>query len=206
VELTPRQESVLAVIIEYHRRYGYFPTVREIGGALGLAGPAGIHRILRILEAKGHILSTPGKKRSWRLAAGDPDRGLPVKGRIAAGEPLDVWESPDERIPLDPTFYGHEDCFALRVKGDSMIGRHIRDGDLAVIRPQTDVENGEIAAVIVAGVLPEAALKIIRKNPKSISLHSANPAYPPLRFSGTAAANIRIIGRYVGLIRIARQP
>ena len=83
-----------------------------------------------------------------------------------------------------------------------MIGRHIRDGDLAVIRPQADAENGAIAAVIVDAVLPEATLKIIRKNRKSISLHAANPAYPPIRCSGKAVGRIRIIGSYAGLIRM----
>jgi len=205
VDLSLRQKSVLDVIIRYYRRHGYFPTVREIGDKLGLAGPAGVHRILGVLEEKGYIVSTPGKKRSRRLAGGDPAHEMPVKGTIAAGEPLDVWDHPDERIPVDPLLYGGEDCFALRVKGNSMIGRHIRDCDLAVIRPQADVENGEIAAVIVDSLLPEATLKIIRKNRKSTSLHSANPAYPPLRFSGRAAGRIRIIGRYAGLIRVGQQ-
>lgn len=203
MELSSRQKSVLDVIIQYHRRHGYFPTVREIGDKLGLAGPAGVHRILGVLEEKGYIVSTPGKKRSRRLAGGYPAREMPVKGAIAAGEPLDVWEHPDERIPVDPLLYGHEGCFAVRVTGDSMIGRHIREGDLAVIRPQADVENGEIAAVLVAGMLTEAALKIIRKQRGLLELHSANPDYPPLQFFGRSRRKVRILGKYVGLIRRA---
>ncbi|MBS3756996.1 MAG: hypothetical protein KGY56_14975, partial [Desulfobacterales bacterium] len=82
---------------------------------------------------------------------------------IAAGEPLDVWDLPDDRIGVDPMLYGNGECFALRVKGDSMAGAHILDGDLAVIRPQADVDDGQIAAVLVAGILLEAKLKKVRK-------------------------------------------
>ncbi len=204
MELTFRQKSVLEAIRGYQRKNGVSPTVRELCNILGLAGPAGVHRILGVLENKGYIRSMPGKKRSWRLIEEDAAITMPVAGRIAAAAPLDVWDPPDECIPVDPLLYGDENCFALRVAGDSMIGSHIRDGDLAVIRPQPDVESGDIAAVVVEGVLPEATLKIFRKNPKSISLHSANPAYPPIRFSGKACAKIRVVGRYVGLIRIGR--
>ena len=102
---------------------------------------------------------------------------------------------------MDPTFYGHEGCFAVRVTGDSMIGVHIRDGDLAVIRPQQNVENGEIAAVLVEGLLTEATLKIVRKARSLLELHSANPDYPPLCFKGRARGRVKIVGKYAGLIR-----
>ncbi len=201
MELTPRQESVYRVICEYHRKYGYSPSVREICGKLGLAGPAGVHRILRVLEEKGVIRSAAGKKRSWVPLGLAEGQGMPVAGAIAAGKPLDVWDSPDGRIGVDPMLYGNEDCFALRVKGDSMIGEHILDHDLAVIRPRADVEDGEIAAVMVEGVLPEATLKKVRKKRNTLELHSANPAYPVMRFSGESKKKVRIVGKYVGLIR-----
>ena len=69
MELTPRQESVYKVILAYYRQHRFSPTVREIGEQLGLAGPAGIHRILKVLEARGYLSSTPGKNRSWRPVA-----------------------------------------------------------------------------------------------------------------------------------------
>ena len=203
MELTLRQESVFKIICEYHRECGFSPTVREICEDLGLAGPAGVHRILKVLEEKGYIKSTSGKNRSWRPVNPDPLHGMPVLGEIAAGEPLDIWNNMTEHLPVDPAFYGHGACFAVRVAGDSMIGAHIRDGDLAVIRPQPDVENGEIAAVLIEEMLLAATLKIVRKKRHTLELHSANTNYPPLRFSGRAREKVKIIGKYVGLIRKA---
>ena len=202
MELTPRQESVYRVICEYHRKYGYSPSVREIGQKLGLAGPAGVHRILGVLEEKGVIRSAAGKKRSW-VPVESPEAGMPVAGTIAAGKPLDVWDYPDERIDVDPMLYGNADCFALRVKGDSMIGAHILHGDLAVIWPQPDVDDGQIAAVLVEGILLEATLKKVRKRANTLELHAANPAYKTMRFYGAKRKKVKIIGRYVGLIRRA---
>ncbi|MCF8025804.1 MAG: transcriptional repressor LexA [Desulfobacteraceae bacterium] len=203
MELTPRQESVYRVICKYHREYGYSPSVREICQKLGLAGPAGVHRILGVLEEKGVIRSAAGKKRSWVPVGLAEGQGMPVAGTIAAGEPLDVWDNPDERIGVDPLFYGNEDCFALRVKGDSMAGAYILDGDLAVIRPQAVVDDGQIAAVLVEGILLEATLKRVRKTANTLDLHSANPAYKTMRFYGAKRKKVKIIGKYVGLIRKA---
>ncbi|MFP3999995.1 MAG: transcriptional repressor LexA [Desulfobacterales bacterium] len=201
MELTQRQESVYRVICGHYREYGYSPSVREICQKLGLAGPAGVHRILGILEEKGMIRSARGKKRSWVPVDQEKGQGMPVAGIIAAGEPLDVWDNPDERIWVDPMLYGHEGCFALRVSGDSMIGEHILDGDLAVIRPQEAVEDGEIAAVMVEGILTEAALKRVHKKDDVLELHSANRKYPVMRFFGDGKKRVRIVGKYVGLIR-----
>jgi repressor LexA len=201
MELTARQHSVYRVICDYHRQYGYSPSVREICEKLGLAGPAGVHRILGVLEEKGMIRSTAGKNRSWVPVVLEKEQGMPIAGTIAAGMPLDVWENPEERIGVDPKLYGDVQCFALRVSGDSMTGVHILDGDLAVIRPQADVEDGQIAAVIVEDILTEATLKKVRKKRNTIELQSANPAYPAMRFYGHKKKRVRIIGKYVGLIR-----
>ncbi|MFP4445533.1 MAG: transcriptional repressor LexA [Desulfosudaceae bacterium] len=203
MELTPRQQSVLDVIRDHYRRFGFSPTVREICERLGLAGPAGVHRVLRVLEDKGVIRSEPGKKRCWQPVLRPDVRDMPVAGRIAAGAPLDVWARPDERLPVAPELYGHRDCFALLVTGDSMIGAHIQDGDLAVIRPQPDVDSGEIAAVMIAGILPEATLKVVRKTRYTLELLAVNPDYPPLVFAGAEQARVGIVGKYVGLIRLS---
>ena len=200
MELTPRQKSVFDVICEYHRQNGFSPTVREICQRLGLSGPAGVHRILGVLEEKGYIRSSSGKKRSWRPVEAVADM-MPVAGRIAAGEPLDVWDSPVERIPVDPNLYGNTECFALRVIGDSMDGDHILDGDLAIIRPQPDVVDGRIAAVVVDGMFYEATLKKVRKFRNVLELHSSNPAYPVIGFSQNTRKRVRVVGQYVGLIR-----
>ena len=84
-----------------------------------------------------------------------------------------------------------------------MIDVHIQDGDLAIIRPQQRVENGEIAAVTVAGTLPEATLKIVHRDRYSLSLAPANPAYSPLVFKGPQRKRVAIIGKLVGVVRRA---
>ena len=201
VELTDRQRSVVGYIRSHQEEYGISPSVREICAHLGLNSPAGIHRILRILIEKGILISQPNKKRSWLLAGGPARKSIPLFGAIAAGEPIEARGDQEDSLPLDPGLFGSDSCFALRVKGDSMIDEHIMDGDLAIIRTQDDADNGRIVAVIVNDILPEATLKILRRRKKSIELLAANDLYPPLLFKGKEQKRIRIIGLFVGIIR-----
>ena len=206
MELTPRQLSVYEFILHHHQQYGMAPTVREICDAMGLRGPAGVHRILNILIDKGFIETIPGKKRAWRPvfspeAGWNAEKTLPLAGPIAAGSPISIYDHVEEYLPVDPALYGHESCFAVRVTGDSMIDAHIADGDLAILIPVADVDDGSIAAVIVDDLLTEATLKIIRRRKNAIELHSANKKYPPMVFKDKDRGKIRIVGLYVGLIR-----
>lgn len=200
-KLTERQASVLNFIRTHQQEYGISPTVREICAHLDLKGPAGIHRILHVLIEKGYLRSSAGKKRSWRLPGGPVRKTIPVIGRIAAGAPIEAMESREDELPMDPAVFGCETCFALRVQGDSMIEAHIAEGDLAIIRPQTVAENGQIVAVTVEELLLEATLKILRKTRSATELHSANSAYQPLVFKGRERRRIRIVGKFVGIIR-----
>jgi repressor LexA len=201
MNLTPRQKSVLEFIRTCQQRTGIVPSVREICAHLGLKGPAGIHRILRLLEKRGYLVSTPGKKRSWRLPGGLPRRSIPVLGGIAAGVPIHAQENREEELPVDPSLFGADECFALRIQGDSMVEAYIADGDLAIIRPQDNADNGQIVAVMVDNILPEATLKILRKKSTAVELHAANSRYPPLVFRGRQQGKIKILGRLVGVIR-----
>lgn len=207
MELTPRQLSVYEYILHHHQKHGMAPTVREICEDLGLKGPAGVHRILHILIDKGFIESMPGKKRSWRPVGGsnirlDEPKTIPLAGHIAAGTPISVYDHVEEFLPIDPALYGHESCFAVRVSGDSMIDAHIADGDLAIIVPVDDTDDGAIVAVIVDDLLIEATLKFIRRKRNVIELHSANRGYPPIVFKGRDRKKVRVVGKYVGLIRV----
>ncbi len=201
MELTKRQQEILNFIQASFRDRGVAPTIREICSHFGLKGPAGVHRILKVLEKKGYLASEPGKKRSWRLVAGHVYRSIPVVGRIAAGSPIDALENIEDELPFDPNFFGSEDCFGLKVQGDSMIEAHIAPGDIAIIRPQRDVEDGEIAAVMVNGLLPEATLKMVRRKNGALELISANRSYEPLVFAGREQEKVQIIGKLVGVIR-----
>jgi repressor LexA len=201
LKLTQRQEQVLLYIRSYQEKLGITPTIREICGHFGLKGPAGIHRILHVLVEKGYLIASAGKKRSWRIPGGPVGKTIPIIGRIAAGTPIMALENREDELPVDPSIFGSETCFALRVQGDSMIEAHIADGDLAIIRPQNQAESGQIVAVIVKNILHEATLKILRKTKGTTELHSANSAYPPMVFSGWQRGRIRIVGKFVGIIR-----
>ena len=200
-DLTPRQKSVLDFIIAFQQEHRMAPTVREICAHFGLRGPAGIHRILGVLKDQGYIISEPGKKRSWRVSVEHTGQGIPVVGAIAAGVPLEAIENFEEELAVSPALFGCDHCFGLRVKGDSMIEAHIPDGDLAIIRPQQRVENGEIAAVTVAGAQPEATLKIVCRDRYSLSLIPANSNLSPLVLKGPQRKGVAIIGKLVGVIR-----
>ncbi len=200
--ITRRQKEVLDFIRQHILKYGISPSVREICQHFGLKGPAGVHRILKVLERQGCLVSTPGKKRTWRLPdALFPGQGIPVLGSIAAGLPIEAQEDLAEVLPVDAALFGTEACFGLYVKGDSMVDAHITHGDIAVIQPAEEVEDGQIAAVLVDDMLPEATLKIFRKKKDRIELHAANPAYKPMIFKGEEAARVHVLGRLAGIIR-----
>ncbi|MDP2647212.1 MAG: transcriptional repressor LexA [Desulfobacterales bacterium] len=201
MKLTQRQEEILMYIRSHQEKLGMTPTVREICTHFDLNGPAGVHRILHVLVEKGHLMSTAGKKRSWRIPGLSVGKTIPLVGRIAAGTPILAIENREDELPVNPSMFASEMCFALRIQGDSMIEAHIMDGDLAIIRPQNNAENGQIVAVIVENILHEATLKILRKTKSTLELHSANRAYPPLVFSGRQRQRVRIVGKLAGIIR-----
>jgi repressor LexA len=179
------------------------PTVREIGKQLGLSAPAGIHRLLHVLKDKGYIVAEPGKKRCWRLARKISGRGIPLLGDVAAGVPIETLENIKQELMADPALFGCKRCFGLHVRGDSMIGANIADGDIAIVRPQQQVNNGEIAAVLVEDLLTEATLKIVHRTKTALTLKSANPKYRSLVFRYGGCERVSIIGKYVGIIRRA---
>jgi repressor LexA len=200
-DLTPRQQSVLEYIVAYQKEHRMAPSVREIGEHLGLSAPAGIHRLLHVLKDKGYIVAEAGKKRSWRLARHITGQGIPVLGDIAAGVPIEAIENIEEELKIDPSVFGGDNCFGLRVRGDSMIGAHIQDGDIAIIRPQKLVGNGAIAAVLVEGMITEATLKIVQRTGTALTLKAANPAYQSMVFRYGGRKRVSIVGKLVGVIR-----
>lgn len=203
IELTDRQRSVVDYISSYQEEYGTSPAIREICTHLGLKSPGGVHKILQKLIEIGVLISQPGKKRSWRLASGPARKSIPLFDHIAAGQSIEAIGDQAEELPLDPRLFGCDSCFALMVKGDSMIDIHIIDGDLAIIHPGKSLHNGQIGAVMVEGILPEATLKIFHRKKGGIELHSANQAYAPLIFKGKERGRIQIIGKFAGVIRRA---
>lgn len=199
--ITTRQREILEYIGTFQARQGFSPSVREICKALGLASPGSLLKHLRALEAASLLERTPGKKRAWKLTSRHSSPSIPLIGQIAAGTPILAQENREEELPIDPVIFGSGEAFALRVRGDSMKDAQIRDGDLAIIRPQQEAENGEIVAVVVEGLEPEATLKILRRTKEEVELHAANEEYEPLVFRGEDRSKVRILGKLIGVIR-----
>lgn len=203
VTVTERQKQILDFISVFHRQEGFPPSLREICRGIGLVSHGSLIRHIRLLETQGFIKGVSGKKRAWKLVDMEARQAgqIPVLGRIAAGSPILAEENAEEHLPMNPSFFGSSDAFALRVRGDSMIEAHIRDGDMAIIRPQQDADNGAIVAVIVEGIETEATLKIFRFQNDQIELRPANKFYDPLVFNGAERSRIKILGKLIGIIR-----
>ncbi|MFH1112538.1 MAG: transcriptional repressor LexA [Pseudomonadota bacterium] len=208
MKITEVKKEILEFVANFQSREGFPPSVREICNGVHRSSVGSMHKHLQTLETGGYFERMPGKKRTWKLTSkaldlvGRPSPpSIPLVGQIAAGTPILAEENREDDLPVDPALFGHEHAFALRVKGDSMIDAQIRDGDLAVIRPQDDAEDGQIVAVQVEGLEPEATLKVFRRRNGTVELHPANPQYRPFVFEGAERSKIKILGRLIGLIR-----
>ena len=199
-ELTLKQASILDFIRERKFRAGITPTLEEIRGHFRLKAIGTVQDHLHAIEAKGYIKRSR-KSRSIEIA-GLEARGIvdvPVVGRIAAGKPLLAAENLEDRVCVDRAWVrtdGPGQVFALKVKGDSMCGAGINDGDIAIIKKQPSAENGEIAAVMIDG---EATLKRFRKEDGRITLKPENPAFKPLYIEKSRQASI--LGKLIGIYR-----
>jgi repressor LexA len=199
--LTLKQRRVVDFIQQHIQDTGYPPTVREIAGRLGLAGPNSAKKFLDILERKGVLRRKAGSSRAIELLDAEKrlcTRMVPIVGTVRAGAPVLAVENFEGRIAVDAALARSDDMFFLRVRGDSMIDAHIMDGDLALIRPQPRVEQGEIAAVLVGD---EATIKYVFREQHAIRLQPANAAMKPLRIAAGGKDAVRIIGRVVGIYR-----
>jgi repressor LexA len=143
------------------------------------------------------VARLPGKARGLKLSC-VARAGIRVLGSIAAGNPREALQDSDELIPVSPQFFRGTDLFALRVKGDSMKDVGILPGDIAVMNRQPDVADGEIAAVLLDD---DATLKFLHRQGGAIVLRGANPAFPDIVLQSAESRSLRILGKYVGLIR-----
>lgn len=180
-----KREEILAYLKDFSARYGYAPSVREIMQGVGLKSTASVHYHLHSLSDSGVIEVDGAKNRAIRLS----ERGVPVVGTVAAGQPILAAENIEGYLPWS----GDPDCFALRVKGDSMIGAHIFDGDTVIVRPQSTADNGEI---VVALIGDEATVKRLSRKSGAVWLLPENSAYAPI--DGREA---KILGKVRAVIR-----
>ncbi|MFB7673149.1 transcriptional repressor LexA [Kitasatospora purpeofusca] len=195
--LTARQAAVLSAIRELTAELGYPPSIREIGGAVGLRSTSSVVHQLRALERAGHISQDPHTPRSYRVstpAAPAPrDVQAPLLGRIAAGYPVTAEQDVSAVLTLPRRVVGAGDVFLLEVVGDSMTGAAILSGDLVAIRRQPDAQNGELVAALIDG---EATVKELRRSDGKTWLMPRNPDFEPI--PGDHAA---ILGRVVAVLR-----
>ena len=183
----PRTSNKAQLIIEYVNQFiqenGYSPSVREIGAAVGLRSTASVSYHLQALQEKG-LLQAPGAKgRKRAIVTGARQGQIPVVGLVTAGVPILAVENQEGSISWD-----EPGCFALRVRGDSMINAAILSGDLVVVRPQQTADDGQI---VVARIGDEATVKRLRRRGGEIWLMPENDAYEPI--DGTEAEIIGIV-------------
>lgn len=164
-----KQEEILAYIQEFMMENGYAPTIREIGAAVGLKSTASVSYHLSQLQSKGILNFEPGKKRAISTPGAKTPQ-IPIVGVVTAGMPILAVENQEGTLSWE----GDPECFALRVRGDSMINAGILSGDLVVVRPQSMAEDGQI---VVAMINEEATVKRFRRRGGRIWLQPENPKY-----------------------------
>lgn len=197
--LTPKQKQLLDFLKDFFLRRGFPPTIREISSNFGLKGLRGPQKMLNILEKKGYIRKIPGRSRTIEILGFYSGNVVPIPmvGRVRAGEPILAIENIEGYLNFDRHLLSSEDVFLLRVQGDSMIDAHIRDGDFALVKPQSDAENGEI---VVALIEDEATIKRLFKERDLIRLEPANPNLEPILLR-KGEKNVTIVGKIIGIFR-----
>lgn len=199
-KVTPRQHEVLSFLIRFLQERGYPPTVREIARHFGLKGPKSPKKRLDALEEKGYIRRRPGKSRAIEVMGVSPSRPyrlVPLVGKIRAGAPSLAFQDFEGVIALDRSLAKGNETFFLRVKGDSMVGDHIRDGDLALVRSQPMVEDGEISVVLIDD---EATVKRVFREGNGLRLKPSHPSMVPTLVK-KGEGRVTIVGKVVGIFR-----
>jgi repressor LexA len=212
-DITARQRRIVDYISDTVRDRGYPPTVREIGEAVGLTSSSSVHAQLANLERAGLLRRDPTKPRAMELRgpenrssrAGDlrpraASVAVPLLGRISAGTPTMAAEEIEEHLAVPAGFAGATDHFALHVRGDSMIGAGILDGDIVVIRRQNAADEGDIVAALMEGPGDEEEATVKRfhrdRSTGQVMLVPENPSLSPFPLGDG-----RIAGKVVSVLR-----
>ena len=189
----PRTSNKAQLILEFVNTFvqenGFAPSVREIGAAVGLRSTASVSYHLQQLQEKGYLQSPGAKGRKRAIVTSQRPGQIPVVGVVTAGIPILALENQEGTIAWE----GDPSCFALRVRGDSMINAAILDGDMVVVRPQPNADDGQI---VVARIGDEATVKRLRRRNGEIWLMPENDAYAPI--DGSEA---EIVGLVKAVIR-----
>jgi repressor LexA len=200
--LYPKERQTLDFITQFIQRFGYAPTLKEIGAAMHMNSVATVHEHIDRLRQKGFIKKLDGTARGLDVIkdnyhTGDNESAVqvPVLGFIAAGAPLEPYTDPNYYVSVAPSMIAsNKPHYVLQVKGTSMIDDGILDGDFVVVQHQQDAQNGDIVVALLPNGL--ATLKRIYFEKDRIKLMPANSAMSPI-----FATHVKIQGRVVGLIR-----
>jgi repressor LexA len=205
MDLTKRQQEIFDFIRRYSAKYGYPPTVRDIGKAVGLASSSTVHAHLANLEKIGLLRRDPSKPRAIELfdravgSAVDSVRNivrpesLPLLGSVAAGQPIIAEENVEEYVPVPGLAGGADGDYLLRIRGESMKNAGIVEDDLVVVHQQDTAQQGDI---VVALLGEEATVKRYFREPDHIRLQPENETMEPIR-----TKEVKVLGRVVGLMR-----
>jgi len=202
--LTKRQKQVLDFIAGFVEENRYCPSYEEIARGLDLASLATVHKHISILESKNYIKRGFNQSRSLEITAKymaelqrskPPRMEIPLRGRIAAGAPLEAVEQSETLNLAD--YVGGANTFALEVRGDSMIDDHICNGDVVLLEKTAEARDGEIVVALVAG--SDATLKRFYREPEDkIRLQPANSTLQPIV---VPSADVEIQGRLLAVLR-----
>ena len=198
MDLTKRQKEIFEFIRRYAGKYGYPPTVREIGKAVGLHSSSTVHAHLANLEKSGLLRRDPSKPRAIELLVDKAKKairtpGLPLVGQVAAGQPILAEENIEEYLEVPDMIGGEDGDYILRVRGESMKDAGIIEDDYVVVRPTDSADNGEI---VVALIGEEATVKRYFRESDHIRLQPENEAMEPIR-----TTEAKLLGRVVGVFR-----
>jgi repressor LexA len=201
-ELSDRQAKILDYIRYVTRARNYPPSVREIGEAVGLSSSSTVHNHLNQLERRGLIKRDASKSRTVQLVQEkelDEQRrnvvAVPIVGNVAAGAPILAQENIEDHLMLSPDI-AQEGWFLLKVRGDSMVNAAILDGDLVLVRPRQEANNGDI---VVALIDDEATVKRFHREGSRVELIAENPAYAPI-----VPDRLSIVGDVKAVIRVVK--
>jgi repressor LexA len=204
-DLTDRQREILHFIVTQQQDRGFPPSVREIGEAVGLTSPSTVHSHLATLQKRGYLRRDPTKPRAIEVRY-DPASGasaerrpvhhVPLVGDVAAGTDVLAQENVEELVPVPADLTGDGSLFMLRVRGDSMVGVGILDGDFVVVRQATEARDGDIVCAGIPG--EEATIKTFTRQGSQIVLVPANDRLSPMAFD---AAEVEVFGKVVTVMR-----